>query len=42
MTLSELADLIRWGWANDREAALIPLFMLATPTIAALLLEAFR
>lgn len=39
MTLSELADLFRWGWANDREAALIPVFMLAAPMVAGLLLE---
>ncbi len=42
MIRAELLELIRWGWANDRQAALIPLFMLAAPTIAALLMEAFR
>ena len=41
MTLSELTDLIRWGWANDREAALIPFFMLAAPMVAGLLMECF-
>lgn len=42
MTRAELLELIRWGWANDREAALIPLFMLAAPMVAGLLVEAFR
>lgn len=41
MTRADLLELIRWGWANDRQAALIPLFMLAAPMVAGLLLECF-
>lgn len=37
--MREITELIRWGWANDREAALIPLFMLAAPMVAALFLH---
>ena len=39
MTLSDLTDLIRWGWQHDRSAALIPVFMLAAPMVVGLLLE---
>lgn len=42
MTLSELTELIRWGWAHDRSAALIPVFILAAPMVAGLLMEAFQ
>lgn len=42
MNRAELAALIRWGWANDRSAALIPLFLLAAPLLASLLLEIAR
>lgn len=41
MTLSELTQLIRWGWAHDRSAALIPVFMLAYAVVAGLLMECF-
>jgi hypothetical protein len=39
VTPTDLLTLIRWGLANDREAALIPLFMLAAPMVAGLFLE---
>ena len=39
MTLSEITELFRWGWAHDRSAAPIPFFMLAAPMVAGLLLE---
>lgn len=41
MTLSELTELMRWGWAHDRGAALIPVFMLAYAVVAGLLMECF-